>query len=330
VDRSGSIIPLLITVDTEEDNWTPAVEGVTVENIREIPKFQAFVNGLGLTPTYFTSYQVSSVPWAAELLRDAARGRAAEIAAHLHAWNTPPHHRDPFGSNTMVKNLPSTVQHTKLAQLTRTHKAVFGSDPISFRAGRYGIGPDLVRSLIDLGYKVDSSVTPFWDWRGTDNGPDHRRAPIKPYRLGAGGGSVLQPVPGGPIVELPLSCGYNRRPLALASRADRLFRSWPMRSLKAPGIAWRTRLLRRVILSPEVHEATDMLNVARRLVDQGAGYLQLTLHSSSLRPGLSPFAHSWADVDALYAKISTFVECISSFITLAPVTSAYFADSVTQ
>ena len=174
---SANPVAVVVGIDTEEDNWVPAVESITVENIRQIGRFQTFMEDLGLRPTYFTSYQIASTDWATAELMAASEGGRAEIAAHLHPWNTPPSSERPFGSNTMTKNLPMDVQEAKLRHLTENHRRVFGRQPVSFRAGRYGLGRQLIKPLIDNGYRVDSSVTPFWDWSEMDNGPDFRGAP---------------------------------------------------------------------------------------------------------------------------------------------------------
>lgn len=322
--KTGSV-KLLISVDTEEDNWRPANEHITVSNIEEVRRFQAFVAGLGLKPTYFTTYQVARVEWAAAILKEASADGAAEIAAHLHPWNTPPFAGDPFGANTMVHNLPKDLQRQKLEHLTRHHEAVFGVSPVSFRAGRYGLGHHLVKPLLDLGYKVESSVTPFWDWREFDNGPDFRRAPMAPYRLSATGESVVQGSEDGGLIELPLSCGYNRTNFEFWHRIDRVFRSRLLRLAKLPGLAWHTGLLRRIILSPEIHTTDEMIELTERLLERGLGYLQLTLHSSTLRPGLTPFTRTWRDVDQLYKRIDDYVSRLARLTTPVPALFADFA-----
>lgn len=323
--QSERRVMLLISVDTEEDNWRPATDHITTGNIEEIPRFQQFVAGLGLKPTYFTTYQVARVEWAAALLKQAAQNGAAELAAHLHPWNTPPLDPDPFGANTMMKNLPPPLQKTKLMELTRQHEVAFGANPVSFRAGRYGLGHQLVKPLIECGYKVESSVTPFWDWRDYDDGPDFRVAPMTRYLLNQNGTTVVQNAENGGLVELPLSCGYNRKDFVFWSRLDRAMRSKLMRPTRLAGLAWRTGLLRRIILNPEIHTVEEMIALSSRLINRGLDYLQVTLHSSSLRPGLSPFTPTAAEVDRLYDRIARYVEAVSRLATPVPAVVADFA-----
>jgi len=323
--NSERSVMLLISVDTEEDNWRPATDHITVDNIKEIPRFQEFVARMGLKPTYFTTYQVARVEWAAALLKQAAQDGAAEMAAHLHPWNTPPLERDPFGANTMTKNLPPALQKAKLLELTRQHEAAFGASPVSFRAGRYGLGHQLVKPLVECGYKVESSVTPFWDWRDYDDGPDFRVAPMTRYHLNQDGTTVVHNAEKGRLVELPLSCGYNRKDFVFWSRLDRAMRSKVMRSTRLAGLAWRTGLLRRIMLNPEIHTVEEMLALSGRLINRGLDYLQVTLHSSSLRPGLSPFTPTAAEVNRLYERIDRYVGAVSKLATPVPAVVADFA-----
>src|SRR5213083_1872202 len=131
---SGTI-RLIVSIDTEEDNWRPRRDGVTIENIRELPRLDALFQRLGVQATYFTTYQVATREWAAAILRGLRAG-GAEIGAHLHPWNTPPL-EEPFVSrNTMVTNLPHTLQVAKLKSLTAALAESFGERPCVFRAGR--------------------------------------------------------------------------------------------------------------------------------------------------------------------------------------------------
>src|SRR6266849_5390025 len=134
-------ITLIVSIDTEEDNWQPTRCGITVENIRELPRVQRVFNHLGVRATYFTSYQVATTPWAAALIAEIADSGAAEIGAHLHPWNTPPLDEPLEGRFSMAMNLPLALQVAKIRALTQAVEAACGRRPVSFRTGRWGIGP---------------------------------------------------------------------------------------------------------------------------------------------------------------------------------------------
>lgn len=311
-------IALLISVDTEEDNWGRARSDLSVENIRELPSFQARCERLGLRPTYFTTYAVAAVPWAAGILRDLARGARAEIGAHLHPWNTPPLDEPFVPRNSMTKNLPAPLQCAKLARLTSAVEAGTGVRPTSFRAGRYGLGRETTQALLEHGYRVDSSVTPWVSWAGSDEGANFVGAPLSVYTLD-GTTDPRESVPGGPLVEVPLSCGYTRWPFERWAPLHAALTGGPLRRMHLAGIAARVGVLQKVVLSPEISPPGDMLRLARLLASHGVTHLHLTLHSATLRPGLSPFARSRRDVERLLEWLERFVEGVAR---VSPVTFA--------
>ena len=311
-------IPLIVSVDTEEDNWEPRRDGVTIENIRELPRLDALCRRLGVRATYFAAYQVAIREWAAAILRELRAG-GAEIGAHLHPWNTPPLEEPLLPRNSMLKNLPPALQLAKLERLTATLQEAIGARPLAFRAGRYGLGPDTITALIRCGYRIDSSVTPFVSWEAYDAGPTFVGAPLDMYRHG-GGCDVRIPEAGGALLELPLSTGYSRAPFRVWNGVYRMLGARALHPLHLRGLAARVGVVSRILLSPETHSVADMLTLSRHLIDGGLRHLQLSLHSPSLRPGLTPFAPDAAGVERLYRKIASYVESLARTTSLAFVT----------
>ena len=297
---------LIVSIDTEEDNWRPTRDGITVENIRELPRLDALFQRLGVRATYFTTYQVARHDWAADILRE-LHGGGAELGAHLHPWNTPPLDEPFVPRNTMLKNLPAALQLAKVEHLTAALREAFGGRPVAFRAGRYGLGPEGVKALVSCGYRVDSSVTPFVSWEDNDDGPTFVGAPMRPYRL-SGNGDVRVPQPDGALIELPMSIGYSRPPSMPWTGLHRLLSTRLLRRLRLRGVAARLGLLKRISLSPETDSVADMLTLTRRLLDVGIGHLHLFFHSPSLRPGLSEFNPDADSVEGMYRAIASYVE----------------------
>src|SRR5207249_1010282 len=219
---------LIVSVDTEEDNWHRSRHDVTTENIQELRPLAAFLGRLGVRPTYFTAYQVAVEHGAADVLREVANDGRGEIAAHLHPWNTPPLTEAFVPRNSMLKNLPAELQLAKLQQLTAALEEAFAFRPTVFRAGRYGLGRDTVAALMRCGYRVDSSVAPFINLESVDDGPSFVGAPIVPYRLGPDR-DVRQPAPYGELLEIPMSYGYSRAPFSFWQLAQRLLETGPRR-----------------------------------------------------------------------------------------------------
>jgi hypothetical protein len=309
---------LIVSVDTEEDNWQPRRENVTVDNVRELPRLDALFRQLGVRATYLTTYQVAIHDWAAATMQELHAG-GAEIGAHLHPWNTPPQDEPLLPRNTMLKNLPAALQLAKIERLTATLQDAIGARPIVFRAGRYGLGSAAVGALLRCGYRIDTSVTPFVSWERFDDGPSFVGAPLAMYRL-AGGGDVSVPEPHGRLLEMPMSIGYSRAPFGVWGGIQRGLAARPLRPLHLAGLASRLGVIRRIFLSPEIHSVADMVTLTRRLMDQGAQHLHLFFHSPSLRPGLSPYSPDQAAVERLYRRIAEYVEQLARRTSLAFVT----------
>src|SRR3989442_8495014 len=135
------LVTLIVSIDAEEDNWAPARTGITVENIRELPRLDRWFERLGVRATYFTSFQVAIQPWAAGILQDIVSRGHAEVGAHLHPWNTPPLEEAFIPRNTMAGNLPQGLQAAKIRSLTEALVAGVGRRAVAFRAGRPPLPP---------------------------------------------------------------------------------------------------------------------------------------------------------------------------------------------
>ncbi len=314
---------VILSIDTEEDNWHRTRSGVTVGNIGELRGLAAFCDRLGVRPTYFTSYQVAIDPRAADTLRAVSAGGRAEIGAHLHPWNTPPLDEAFVPRNSMLKNLPADLQRAKLARLTAALEQAFGFTPRAFRAGRYGLGRDTVAALLAGGYRVDSSVSPFINLASRDDGPSFVGAPIAPYYL-APDRDVTEPATDGTLMEIPLSYGYSRGPFGFWDPARRFLESPPWRALHLAGLASRAGIVKRLALTPEETSVRDMLILSRRLLEHGVPHLQVSWHSPTLKAGLSPFGRTAADVARLYSSIEGYVDGLSriAHVTFATVSEA--------
>ncbi len=170
------------------------------------PLFQRF----GAKPTYLLS---------PELLRDArCVGRLAsldgcELGTHLHGELAEPGAFEPDATNAVQREYPREVERAKLSWLTEAFRSAFGRAPLSFRAGRFGIGENTVPLLDELGYAVESSVTPHVDWSDVSPGLSFVEAPTQPYHPdpahpGRPGGARLLEVPltilPSPFARVPL------------------------------------------------------------------------------------------------------------------------------
>ncbi|MBA5872882.1 MAG: hypothetical protein GDA68_23300, partial [Nitrospira sp. CR2.1] len=130
---------LVVTVDVEEDQWgiTPPCQA-TVENVYRLPTLQRLFGEFGIVPTYLLTYPVVRDTRAAALLRGMLDAGECEIGAHCHPWNTPPHEERLTTFNSMLSNLPPSLQCEKLQRLHEAIEETFDMTPIAFRSGRWG------------------------------------------------------------------------------------------------------------------------------------------------------------------------------------------------
>ena len=316
-DRAGSNreVLLVVSVDTEEDNWVPTRTGITVENIQELRRLASAFGRWGVRATYFTTYQVGVQPRAVAVLREIEEGGGAEIGAHLHPWNTPPLGEPLRPRNSMMKNLPRELQLAKLQRLTETLRDAFGASPTAFRAGRFGLASDAVSALLSCGYRVDSSVTPFVSWEACDDGPTFVGAPLNAYRIGAGQ-DVRVPEPHGSLVEIPVTSGYTRFSSLQWPFVHRVLRAPAGRAVRVPGLLARLGVVKLTILTPEFESVRHMLALSQGALEGGVRHLHLFFHSVALRPGLSPWTSSARGVERVYATIERYLEGLSKMVSV--------------
>lgn len=310
-------IQLVVTIDTEEDNWWPTRVDVTARNVHELPRLHEVLDEHGVRPTYLVTYRVARDDAAVGTLLDLRDRYGAEIGAHLHPWNTPPQEME-VAESVLLSGLPVAVQRAMVRSVTEAIEDATGKRPRSFRAGRWSLSAGLVPILAEEGYLADSSVLPYIHWHDVPGSSSDYRAPPGPYRLG--GDDVLVPDPHGTVTEIPATAGYNRTPWPLLSSFDRFTRSWGVRALHLHGILHRSGLMRRISLAPEQFGARDMLALAEAAVRQGVPVLNLHFHSSSLLPGCNQYVRTPEDRDVLLRRIRRFLQGVEERWTWRPTT----------
>ena len=130
---------LILTVDTEEDNWDRySTTDNPVKNIEKIVSLQKMFDQFGIKPTYLITYPVATNPRSITILKKILKEGKCEIGMHCHPWNTPPFEEEINDINSMLCNLSEELVHKKL---TTFHQAIgenFDIVPVSFRSGRWG------------------------------------------------------------------------------------------------------------------------------------------------------------------------------------------------
>ena len=215
----------------------------------------------------------------------AARRGTAEIGIQLHPWVSPPFDEEVTPHNSFAGNLPRELERAKFARLRDAIARNFDVAPASYRAGRYGVGPNSAAMLLEGGVGVDSSVRAKFDY-SAGGGPNFRHHPLVPYWLDDERR----------LLELPLTTAFWG---LLRKQGDWLYPGlWRAPHLR--GLLARAGLLERIPLTPEgvsVAEAIRGIDIA---LDDGLPLLVFSFHSPSLRPGHTPYVRTEADLDGLY------------------------------
>jgi len=272
---------LLVTIDTECDKtatWQTAsplrFTGVTTA----IPdKLQPLFADFGIRPTYLLSPEVIAHPESCAVLREA---RDVELATHLHGEYIVPEIKtwDLAGSITgdMQWMYHPQLERAKLAVLTELFAQQFGFAPKSFRAGRFGISHHTARFLAELGYLIDSSVTPHvcWTSRHAKAGPDFRHFDEMPYTVGSRG-DIWRHGKGG-FLELPIT-------------------------ILSAGTLVATNSSEPIWFRPSYSDTDTLINVLDYVLEQPAqGDVHrppvMMFHNVELVPGASPYSQTEEDV----------------------------------
>jgi hypothetical protein len=200
----------------------------------------------------------------------------------------------------MLCNLPYHLVVQKIETLHRGIIDSFGMTPRCFRAGRWGFGPHVAEAIHNLGYQVDTSVTPLVDW-GVYKGPDYREAPQQVYRFNPD--TVLSVRSAGALLEVPVTVGFVQKNFDLCQRMTQWLSGDLAARLHLRGILDRTRVLNFRWLSPELSNGRDMVALAKTRLLLGCSHLNMSFHSTSLLPGKSPFVRTQKDFESFLEDI---------------------------
>lgn len=278
----------MVFVDTEEEfDWRGPFrrEARATTAAAAIPDaHRRFADG-GTPLTFLVDHPIVSDPAAVAHLRGAlADGRSA-VGTQLHPWVNPPFDEDLCNFNSFPGNLAERLECAKLAELTTAITAAFGRAPRIYRAGRYGLGVNTARLLVEHGYAADSSVRAAYDYSAL-GGPDFRAVGNAAYRFG----------PGKALLELPLTTVFT----GVARGGGSALYGALSRLPRALGVAARSGLMSRVALTPEQMPIADVTEAIRIAAGQGERLLNFSFHSPSLVPGHTPYVRDEADLAAFW------------------------------
>lgn len=302
-------IPFLITIDVEGDNAWATPEVMETKNARFIPRFQELCEKYALKPTYLTNYEMARDPFYQEFAKDVHSRGEGEIGMHLHAWDTPPlepiSDRDWYFQPYIIEYSRELI-FAKVETMTKLIEDTFGVHPISHRAGRWAWDDTLHEALLTHGYRVDCSLTPYWDWGkgrfqpgSKIDGLRHFDTPAHAHRMELKGKTGLLQVP---FVSLPVK-----------GIGSGLRRGLPF---KPPLVQ---RLIDRFCVSPSLRPCVNSLDQMKLVLAEarstGRDYVEFMIHSSEFMPGGSPYYPTEQAVDALFDDLEgLFADARNGFV----------------
>ncbi|MCP8889859.1 polysaccharide deacetylase family protein [Sphingomonas faeni] len=244
----------------------------------------------GVALNCMIDHPIATDPASVAILSRVVEDGRSEIGTQLHAWVNPPFEGAATSAASYAGNLPRALEAAKLETLTSAITTAFGMAPRAYRAGRYGIGPHSFDLLAALGYRIDSSVRPGYDYSG-DGGPDFSMADAGAYRDRG-------------IVELPLTTVFTGRARRGGAGLYRALGHVP----KGRGAFARARLLSRIALTPEDMPIAAALEAVAVAAGEGLRLLNLSFHSPSLAPGHTPYVRDAADLKRFHAWWTTMLD----------------------
>ena len=287
----------IITIDTEGDNlWRQGNYDITTENARFLPRFQELCEKFGFIPTWLTNYEMIQDDFFIDYFKQKAHDGLCEIGMHLHAWNSPPDYDLKESSDKghpYLIQYPDEIMFEKAEYLTKIIEERIGIRPTSHRAGRWVMDKRYFSILSQLGYVVDSSVTPHINWKKAirdDHAVDYSCEKEYTHYVDDN------------LLEVPVTI-----------RMLHPFHCFD----KGLSLIGRLRTLKKFIrgtscwLRPMPNTYKDLLSTYKKVAKERTDVIVFMMHSSELMPGGSPYFKSDEDIEELYNFLNTFFALVS-------------------
>ncbi len=235
---------------------------------------------------------------------------AIEFATHLHPWVNPPFTHDIDREKNHLSfpgNLPRELEFDKLKMLTERVQEETGTRPVTYLAGRYGIGINTVGILKELGYKIDLSISAYSNFSHVE-GPNFVTYTNKVHTKDG-------------LIYIPHTCSMGAITQAFGnhlnlnpSTIERIQQS------KMSSLLYRLLRISKLRLSPEGFSYLQMRTMTERQIAIGQEEFVLSFHSPSVSVGGTTYVRSEKVLaefkEALYQYIDWFnsIEGSSTFL----------------
>lgn len=211
---------LVLSIDVEEEGlFSREYQCVQrpVSNVASLMQLAPMLRDAALPLTLFCAHAVFSDVAACRTLAQMRDSYGAEVAAHLHHWNTPPVQPEHAAKEVLcgadavsTALVPVDTMARKLETLFAAGRCFQGADLTSFRMGRWDLRREHWPLLAQVGVKVDASVRPLHAGLGLKrcptSPPDHFMAPLEPYPVQVGSHQLWEV----PLTTSPLMGGLAK------------------------------------------------------------------------------------------------------------------------
>jgi hypothetical protein len=280
-----------ITIDVEPDCTTTwhysnplTFRGVTKGIVERL---QPLFNKYDACPTYLINNVVLEDKQSTETFLN-LQGRY-ELATHLHCeFIEPQKEFDNYAGQKGEGNqcfLEPQVEFEKMKSITKLFENNFNRKATSFRAGRFSAGSNTIKSLKELGYKVDTSVTPHvkWNDKTRARAVDYTNAKEQPYFIKDN--SYPEEDPNGTILEVPVSI----------ISTTKFFR--------------KRELWLRPSFYREYGPIAKVVNAySKKFGNENIQVFNMMFHPVEVLPGLSPYTKTEADCKVYMNLLETFLQ----------------------
>lgn len=268
-----------------------------------------------IKPTYFVGPEVLVQRECIKTLSSIRSG--AEIGAHLHPEfiSDNLHVINPgVKTSRFLGDESEEVLRRKIEWLTHLFIGALGYTPQSFRGGRFAINTTVLSILQELGYIIDSSVTPGLYWRGTDRTLNYIDAPEQPYFPSSS--DITKPGEM-KMLEIPISTwrssNRNKSLAKFAANINVVPRFiWPFLDCAVAYFTSQVYWLR-----PTANSKSMMQTLVKEWIERHSKskiiYAVIMFHPMELIPGASPYAKTPEEVNAIMLNLNELINVFGNF-----------------
>lgn len=295
-----------VTIDVEPDctsNWVYS-DPLTFTGVQKGVKtiLQPLFNKYNIAPTYLINNVVLEDKESINIFKS-LEGRF-ELGTHLHPeFIEPQKLYENYAGKKGEANccfLPPFIESKKLQNITQLFLDQFGYRPASFRAGRFSAGSNTIKSLAELDYRVDTSVTPgiLWNDKTREGIVDYSKQATAPYWVNAKSfpGSSTEKS----ILEIPVTIGEIKKYFIRSS------------------VQW---------LRPYYSTTSEMVRLSKKIIScanqRQPIILNMMFHNVEVMPGLSPYSTNVASANRLLKQVENYLKWINAS-KIVPVTLSEF------